>query len=115
LSSNELSSALINKMANKWLVHIKKTMKTMKAKGTYVKGKGLKQVILAAKKTWHKVKTGGGNGDLVDVPLDDDAPAAAPPAAPPATTGTEVAPNSAANIAGRRRRKTRRRRHSRRR
>jgi len=99
-------------MANKWLVHIKKTMKTMKAKGTYVKGKGLKQVILAAKKTWHKVKTGGGNGDLVDVPLDDDAPPAAPPAA---TTGTEVEPNSAANIAGRRRRKTRRRRHSRRR
>ena len=99
-------------MANKWLVHIKKTMKTMKAKGTYVKGKGLKQVILAAKKTWHKVKTGGGGGDgngFVDVSLKDDAP-------PAATTGTEVAdPDSPPNIAGRRRRKTRRRRHSRRR
>ena len=28
-------------MANKWLVHIKKTMRRMKAKKTYVKGKGL--------------------------------------------------------------------------
>lgn len=41
-------------MANKWIVHIKKTMKTMKNKGTYKKGMGLKQVIMEAKKTWHK-------------------------------------------------------------
>lgn len=49
-------------MANKWLVHVKKTMKQMKSKGTYKKGMGLKQVIMAAKKTWHSAKksmTGG--------------------------------------------------------
>ena len=42
------------KMANKWLLHVKKTMKTMKSKGTYEKGKGLSQVIKEAKKTWKK-------------------------------------------------------------
>jgi hypothetical protein len=47
-------------MANKWITHIKKTMKTMKSRGTYKKGMGLKQVIKEAKKTWHKVKSGGG-------------------------------------------------------
>jgi hypothetical protein len=41
-------------MANKWIVHIKKTMRHMKQKGTYVKGKGLGQVITEAKKTWKK-------------------------------------------------------------
>lgn len=91
-------------MANKWLVHIKKTMKTMKAKGTYVKGKGLKQVILAAKKTWHKAKTGGGDGDESASDEEDKAPAET------GTTGTEMAPEG-----GKRRRKTRRRRTSRRR
>lgn len=49
-------------MANKWLMHVKKTMKTMKAKGTYKKGEGLKQVIKAAKATYHKHK-GGADGD----------------------------------------------------
>ena len=44
-------------MANKWLTHVKKTMKTMKSKGQYKKGDGLKKVILAAKKTYKK--TGG--------------------------------------------------------
>ncbi len=39
-------------MANAWIVHVKKVMKTMKSKGTYVKGKGLGQVIKEAKKTW---------------------------------------------------------------
>ena len=52
-------------MANKWLVHVKKTMKTMKTKGSYKKGDGLKKVIMEAKKTWKK--HGGG---------DDAAPAA---------------------------------------
>lgn len=52
-------------MANKWLIHVKKTMKTMKAKGTYKKGEGLKQVIKAAKATYHKHK-GGGDGDEED-------------------------------------------------
>lgn len=47
-------------MANKWITHIKKTMKQMKARGTYKKGMGLKQVIKEAKKSWHKVKSGGG-------------------------------------------------------
>jgi len=44
-------------MANKWLVHVKKTMKLMKRAKTYHKGDGLKKVILAAKKTYKK--TGG--------------------------------------------------------
>ena len=43
-------------------MHVKKTMKTMKAKGTYKKGEGLKQVIKAAKATYHKHK-GGADGD----------------------------------------------------
>jgi len=47
-------------MANKWITHIKKTMKTMKSRGTYKKGMGLKQVIKEAKKSWSKVKRGGG-------------------------------------------------------
>lgn len=102
-------------MANKWLAHIKKTMKQMKAKGTYAVGKGLKQVIMAAKKTWHKAKKGGGDGDdgvesgnkFVDVDLKSD-----PPAAAAATTPD---PEDPAQALGGRRRKTRRRRHSRRR
>jgi hypothetical protein len=93
---------VINKMANKWLTHIKKTMKSMKSKGTYKKGMGLKQVILAAKKTWHKAKRGGGEGDSDS---DDDTPA---PGA-----GASDADKALAMDAGRR--KTRRRRHSRRR
>jgi hypothetical protein len=46
-------------MANKWLVHVKKTMKQMKSRGQYKKGDGLKKVILAAKKTYSKGKKGG--------------------------------------------------------
>jgi hypothetical protein len=49
-------------MANKWIVHVKKTMRAMKSKGTYKKGLGLKQVIKEAKKSWHKVKKGGDVG-----------------------------------------------------
>jgi len=113
-------------MANKWLVHIKKTMKKMKATGKYVAGKGLKQVIMAAKKTWHKAKKGGadsdsdeekpmkgGADDMEDVPL---SPAAAPPAAKE-TTGTQFTdPATGDGVLGGRHRKTRRRRrHSRRR
>ena len=45
-------------MANHWLAHIKKTMKTMKSNGSYKVGDGLKKVIKAAKKTYKKV-TGG--------------------------------------------------------
>jgi len=41
-------------MANKWLAHVKKTMKTMKSKGSYKKGDGLKKVIMEAKKTYKK-------------------------------------------------------------
>ena len=47
-------------MANKWIAHIKKTMKVMKSKGSYKKGMGLKQVIKEAKKSWKK---GGAVGD----------------------------------------------------
>lgn len=47
-------------MANKWLAHVKKTMKQMKSRGQYKKGDGLKKVILAAKKTYSKGKRGGG-------------------------------------------------------
>jgi hypothetical protein len=46
-------------MANKWLAHVKKTMKQMKSRGQYKKGDGLKKVILAAKKTYSKGKKGG--------------------------------------------------------
>jgi hypothetical protein len=92
-------------MPNKWLAHVKKTMKQMKTKGTYEKGKGLKQVIMAAKKTWSKVKKGGAEDSSDDEAAPVDKPDAAPvdkPAAAPAM-----------GMGGRR--KTRRRRHSRRR
>lgn len=94
-------------------------MKKMKATGKYVAGKGLKQVIIAAKKTWHKAKRGGGESDsdeekpaandLVDVDLTTQG-----------TTGVEKEPDPTAAASsevagGRRRRKTRRRRSSRRR
>ena len=46
-------------MANKWLTHVKKTMKQMKSRGQYKKGDGLKKVIMAAKKTYSKGKKGG--------------------------------------------------------
>ena len=50
-------------MANKWISHVKKTMRSMKTKGTYKKGMGLKQVIKEAKKSWDKVKKGGFEGE----------------------------------------------------
>lgn len=60
-------------MANKWLMHVKKTMKTMKAKGTYKKGEGLKQVIKAAKATYHKHKGGAEDEDSKEEDLDEKA------------------------------------------
>jgi len=45
-------------MANAWLIHVKATMKTMKNRGTYKKGDGLKKVILEAKKTYKKSSSG---------------------------------------------------------
>jgi hypothetical protein len=84
-------------MANKWIVHVKKTMRAMKSKGTYKKGMGLKQVIMEAKKSWSKVKKGG-----ADEPT-EESPVAAPSAPMPVEEG------------GRRRRRhsktTRRRKH----
>jgi hypothetical protein len=63
-------------MANKWLAHVKKTMKQMKSRGQYKKGDGLKKVILAAKKTYSKGKKGGAeDGASVS---DTEEPAAAP-------------------------------------
>jgi hypothetical protein len=66
-------------MANKWLAHVKKTMKQMKSRGQYKKGDGLKKVILAAKKTYSKGKKGGADSDSDDAmaaPADAPAPAA---------------------------------------
>uniref|UniRef100_A0A6C0JKM7 Uncharacterized protein n=1 Tax=viral metagenome TaxID=1070528 RepID=A0A6C0JKM7_9ZZZZ len=107
-------------MANKWLVHIKKTMKKMKASGTYKKGMGLKQVILAAKKTWHKAKKGGGDSDeeshtekAVNASGDFETVSLEGSSASTGTTGTETGASDVAG--GKRRRKTRRRRSSRRR
>jgi hypothetical protein len=63
-------------MANKWLAHVKKTMKQMKSRGQYKKGDGLKKVILAAKKTYSKGKKGG--ADEAESVSDTEEPAAAP-------------------------------------
>jgi hypothetical protein len=49
-------------MANKWLTHVKATMKTMKKRGTYKKGDGLKKVIGEAKKTYKKHRGGSEGG-----------------------------------------------------
>jgi hypothetical protein len=54
-------------MANKWLAHVKKTMKQMKSRGQYKKGDGLKKVILAAKKTYSKGKKGGAEDEAESV------------------------------------------------
>jgi hypothetical protein len=59
-------------MANKWLAHVKKTMRTMKSKGSYKKGDGLKKVILEAKKTYKKLGRRGG-GDEEPEPEEDPA------------------------------------------
>ena len=65
-------------MANKWLVHVKKTMRKMKSSGAYKKGDGLKKVILAAKKTYSKSKKGGAESESdeeKEMPVTDAAPA----------------------------------------
>lgn len=64
-------------MANKWLTHVKHTMKTMKKSGTYKKGDGLKKVIMEAKKSYKKHKGG------------EESPAGSPTATPvsPAVMG----------------------------
>jgi hypothetical protein len=69
----------LNKMANKWITHIKKTMKQMKSRGTYKKGMGLKQVIKEAKKSWHKVKRGGGESEEEEAAVTATTDAAAEP------------------------------------
>lgn len=55
-------------MANPWITHVKKTMKAMKKKGTYAKGKGLAQVIKEAKKSWKKGGAEEGKTDVVTTP-----------------------------------------------
>ena len=55
-------------MANRWLAHMKKTMRKMKIKKTYKKGMGLKQVIAQAKLTYRKGKRGGAEDDKVSYP-----------------------------------------------
>jgi hypothetical protein len=80
-------------MANKWLAHVKKTMRKMKSSGQYKKGDGLKKVILAAKKTYSKSKKGGADSDS-----DEETPTPTP--TPETETGETPAPG------GRRRRRT---------
>ena len=76
-------------------------MKRMKSKGTYKKGLGLKQVILEAKKSWHK-----GGADMGMESASDDEKAMAPTLPTPADDSA---------MGGRRRRGTRKmRRRSRR-
>ena len=84
----------------------------MKSSGKYAAGKGLKQVIMEAKKTWKKAKRGGGVSDSDEDKLEDvDLTKGSSPTS--GTTGTEQASTEVAG--GKRRRKTRRRRSSRRR
>jgi hypothetical protein len=71
-------------MANKWLTHVKHTMKTMKKRGTYKKGDGLKKVILEAKKSYKKHKKGGASPDSASSAEPAPAPAAAATPAPDA-------------------------------
>jgi len=75
-------------MANKWLTHVKSTMKQMKKRGTYKKGDGLKKVIMEAKKSYKKHKGG------------EESPASSPSSSP-------VSPA----VAGRRRKGGKTRRH----
>jgi hypothetical protein len=63
-------------MANKWLAHVKSTMRMMKKKGTYKKGLGLKQVIAEAKKSYKKHHGGGDSEMEDDKPMPVDAPVA---------------------------------------
>lgn len=65
-------------MANKWLTHVKKTMKTMKSKGTYKKGDGLKKVIMEAKKSWHHKKGGEEPEETASAPATAPATVEAP-------------------------------------
>ena len=87
-------------MANKWLTHVKKTMKVMKRKGTYKKGLGLSQVIKEAKKTWHKK---GGAEDEKPKPIDADVA----PAMEGGEDEEEMPPTTESTTAGRRRRGSR--------
>jgi hypothetical protein len=103
-------------MANKWLTHVKKTMKMMKSKGTYKKGMGLKQVIMAAKKTWSSAKKGmrGGEDKMEEVPLKAQDDTSGTSGSESDSTGAIGKGPDGTDVAGGRRR-TRRRRHSRRR
>lgn len=73
-------------------MHVKKTMKTMKSRGTYKKGDGLKKVILEAKKSYKKHKGG-----------EEESPESSPAATP-------VSPAVAGRRKGRKGGKTMRRR-----
>lgn len=76
----------------------------MKAAGKYAAGKGLKQVITEAKKTWHKVKGKKGGSECGMKGGDPEEKE---------TTGTEVdpmVPPPEPPVGGRRRLKTRRHR-----
>jgi hypothetical protein len=90
-------------------MHVKKTMKTMKSRGTYKKGDGLKKVIMEAKKSYKKHK-GGADGDSSS---SDDTAAAAPAptsmaATPEVKPDAPAAPAPTTAMGGRRKRGTRR-------
>jgi len=94
-------------MANKWLMHVKKTMKTMKSRGTYKKGDGLKKVIMEAKKSYKKHK-GGAEGDSSSSSSDDTAAATPAPSTAMAAAPAPDAPAPPTAMGGRRKRGTRR-------
>jgi len=101
-------------MANKWLSHVKHTMKQMKNRGTYKKGDGLKKVIMEAKKSYKKHKRGGGDSDsstASPVPSSSGTAAAAAPEPKPEPK-PESKPDTPAAMGGRKRgtRRTHRRR-----
>lgn len=99
-------------MVNAWLAHVKKTMKTMKKNHSYKKGMGLKQVISAAKKTYHKGKKHHG-GEESD-PDDEETPK---PVATGLSQKSVEDENPDGSVGGRRRRRRstgRTRRHRRR-
>ncbi len=66
-------------MANPWIAHVKKTMRHMKSKGTYAKGKGLAQVIKEAKKSWKHHRRGGADPEEKEPEMPEPMPASEEP------------------------------------
>lgn len=97
-------------MANKWMTHVKKTMKHMSSKKKSMGKSWFKHVLKSAKSTYHK-KGGGPEGPAAKKA---EAKEDKMPEVSPAPTKAEEAGSAAASLAeGGRRRRTRkhRRRH----